>query len=611
MLALIRGGYGREIVALFILTVLLSALLVGGVGALVDGWFAQSVESLVGVPGEYDVIVQLQAEAGRQAVLALHERLSQIAPGYRLKEGPTLIGRSNIFVGFSKAHRNAETFETLEDRLRDVPGFDGLSIVVEPAVLIKDVHENVRERFLEEALLVPETLFGFEHNGNLWIVTDRAGAAEDVRRRLESIGERLGILDLRLPVPLDQVEQSEIASRVERAVWAEHPSIEIAALANGESQTVRDLAEVKRLLTEVGGAEREALQQSLEQAREAISKAAAEGSVREDIKAVLDTFEQAVLQLESLERRALELSAQLKESAAAGGTTDVLIALLLERLIAGFQGDTAETERQPAIDELKSGIASLVDRLVAIETVDFDSILDGLRRLEASAASFDRETEERMLDLIDRAIQAQGGDGVRLEFLLEGEWARIDPGAIVAEIDGDSVRAYVRPAGVVEPDPRTVLSQLLSRATDAVVLLTALLAASVFFFLDMATIVSYARSADTSAAPQGPIGRGRSVGVVAWGGAWMAATLSAVVWLAGGWEGVALLAPVVGFVIGALFSMVSHRVSPVDLDEVQAGLSLGLGGAQVLREIVVPGSRPGLLIWLNQYGRRLPGAART
>src|SRR5690606_13492259 len=125
----------------------------------------------------------------------------------------------------------------------------------------------------------------------------------------------------------------------------------------------------------------------------------------------------------------------------------------------------------------------------------------------------------------------------------------------------------------------------LSRATDAVVLLTALLAASVFFFLDMSTIVSYARSAATSAAPDGPSGPGRSLGAVAWGGAWMAATMSAIVWLAGGWEGVAMLAPILGFAIGVLLSTVSHRVSPVDVNEVQAGLSLGLGGAQVLREI--------------------------
>lgn len=89
----------------------------------------------------------------------------------------------------------------------------------------------------------------------------------------------------------------------------------------------------------------------------------------------------------------------------------------------------------------------------------------------------------------------------------------------------------------------------------------------------------------------------------------MAATLSAVVWLAGGWESAGPFAPAVGFGIGALLSAIAHRISPVDVDEVHAGLSLGLGDAEILREIVVPGGRPGMLLWLNNFGRRLHEAA--
>lgn len=611
MLALFRDGYGREIVALFILTVFLGAALVGGAGTLVDRWFAESVESLVGVPGEYDVIVQLQAEAGSQAVHALRERLEEIAPGYRFKEGPTLVGRAHLFVGFSAPYRSAPTFETLEARLRDVPGFDGISFVVEPAVLVKDVHPNLTERFLSEAAQVPQVLFGFEHNGSLWIVTERAAAAEDVRRRLESIAGGLGVLDLRLPVVASQEALAEFERRTESAVSSGYPDIDVTPLANGQAQTVRDLAEVKRLLTEVAGAEQEELRQALQQAEEALARAAAEGSVRDDIAAVLNTFEQAVAQLETLERRAREISDQLKESATSGRATDVLVAMLLDRLVQGFQGDSgsADVPSAPAVDieQLKSGIASLADRLVAIETVDFESLLGGLRRLEASIAAVDHATEARVLGLIDRAIQAQGGEGTRIEFLLQGDWTAIDPDALTAAFGSDALRTYVRPAGVVEPDPRTVLSQLLARAGDAVALLSALLVTSVFFLLDAATLISFLPRVDRGIVKSGT-GLQKGAAVL-WGGAWTAATLSAVVWLAGSWEGVSFLAPVAGFAIGTLLAVVSFRVSPVDLDEVQAGLSLGLGNAQILREIVVPGSRPGLLLWLNQFGRRLPAVA--
>ena len=607
MFAFARDGYGREIVALFVLTVLVTAAVAGGAGAVADLWFKSAVESLVGVPGEFDVIVHLQAQAGRGAVRELGERLEAIAPGTRLKEGPALLGRFNVFAGLPGEKRNAATFESLDAALRDLPGFDGISYIVEPSVLVKDAHPAVRQRFVDEAARDPRVRFTFQRGGNVWVVAEHAEAAEGVRARLEEAAGRLGILDVRFAGPHSAEELAVFARSVEEAAASEYPAIRVAHLGSGDSESVRDLLEVKRLLAGVAAADWQGLRRTLEQAEAAVAEAAQDSTVREDIAAALDAFEQAVAQLETLERRAVQLREQLKEVAGSDGGTGVLIALLLERLAAGLQGGQQEAAAPPAVDveRLKSGIASLAERLASIESLDFEPVIDEVRRLEESLAPLKDGAGERFLELIDKAIEAQGGEGTRVEFLLEGDWTRVDPAALVEEAAPGALKAFVRPAAAIESDPRTALSRLLARAVGAVRLAAGLLASAIFFLLDTVTIVSFLqlRPDGTGWAP-----RPRRAAAAALGGAWMAATFGAAAWLAGGGEWWAAL--VLGFVTGWLLACAAHRVAPVDADEVQAGLSLGLGGGEILREIVVPGGRPGILIWLNHFGRRIPAAAR-
>jgi ABC-type arginine transport system permease subunit len=49
-----------------------------------------------------------------------------------------------------------------------------------------------------------------------------------------------------------------------------------------------------------------------------------------------------------------------------------------------------------------------------------------------------------------------------------------------------------------------------------------------------------------------------------------------------------------------LIYALARRISPVDAEEWVAGVALGLNPAQVMREIVVPANRPGLLLFLNR-----------
>ncbi|MGI6092286.1 MAG: hypothetical protein ACOYD5_04710, partial [Negativicutes bacterium] len=61
-----------------------------------------------------------------------------------------------------------------------------------------------------------------------------------------------------------------------------------------------------------------------------------------------------------------------------------------------------------------------------------------------------------------------------------------------------------------------------------------------------------------------------------------------------------LAVPLLGALIGLIVANYTEKISPISTDEVTAGEALGLSFDEVMREIVVPSARPGLLQKLNR-----------
>jgi len=58
--------------------------------------------------------------------------------------------------------------------------------------------------------------------------------------------------------------------------------------------------------------------------------------------------------------------------------------------------------------------------------------------------------------------------------------------------------------------------------------------------------------------------------------------------------------PLIGAVLGLIVACYTEKISPISDEEIMAGQSLGLSMDGIMREIVIPSGRPGLLQKLNQ-----------
>ena len=77
--------------------------------------------------------------------------------------------------------------------------------------------------------------------------------------------------------------------------------------------------------------------------------------------------------------------------------------------------------------------------------------------------------------------------------------------------------------------------------------------------------------------------------------------LTAIFFFSGGgipylpWLGV----PLIGALLGLVIAHYAEKISPISGEEIMAGEALGMSFDEIMREIVIPSARPGLLQKLN------------
>ncbi len=165
------------------------------------------------------------------------------------------------------------------------------------------------------------------------------------------------------------------------------------------------------------------------------------------------------------------------------------------------------------------------------------------------------------------------------------------------EWTGYEVAVFASSPGVIRPNPRGVVAELLTDVRRTIAGMLAVVIAGATLALDQATVFSAAALFPGSR-------RGRAALAAGVGAVLVGATYS----LSGG--GIPFIgagaATALGTVLGLLVMAVAHRLSPVNTEEILAGQALGLSDGQIMREIVVPAGRPGLLVVVQWSSPAVP-----
>lgn len=230
-----------------------------------------------------------------------------------------------------------------------------------------------------------------------------------------------------------------------------------------------------------------------------------------------------------------------------------------------------------------------------------DTLQEAQKALEGlpGSPSVPQEAVALLLNLHD--LLQEGNQDQELLFMVPGTWREeelqkgledfFSPVKPVVEI---------RDLGILKPDIRGELFQVLGEVQLTITAIFGVMAVFLLLLLDHTTAMSLI----------GLLRRRRSLpfwarilysesvyGILVGG-----ITLWAMLFLAGGrlpyLDGVGVL--LLGGFFGFLASLLAHRVNPIHASEFAAGEAMGLARDTIIREIVLPGARPGLWALLNR-----------
>ncbi|MBP2664873.1 MAG: hypothetical protein H6Q71_2821, partial [Firmicutes bacterium] len=213
--------------------------------------------------------------------------------------------------------------------------------------------------------------------------------------------------------------------------------------------------------------------------------------------------------------------------------------------------------------------------------------------------------------LLDKFIAGQVIPGARIQILTTSNIGieAVTP-LVHAQAGHTNVSLYSTALGVIEPNARGELYQVLNEVRGVLAGMTAIIITILLLGLDHTAIMTVIRRKRLAkklpatgwrkvverltiafTAPERRYGM--SVGAV---------MLTGMFVLSGGgipylpWIGV----PLIGALLGLLVAAYTEKISPIAGEEVMAGEALGMSLDEVMREIVIPSGRPGLLQKLNQ-----------
>ncbi len=333
--------------------------------------------------------------------------------------------------------------------------------------------------------------------------------------------------------------------------------------------------------------------------------------------AVLNTFQEALLQLEVLQAQMRQLNQGISGKDSTSSSEQLLVSLLINGLFqslaqAAVQAgeDNLDSLENLDIAAMRASLDQISDQIANVQDIDVQAIINQIEYVRETLPMLGDEDIGRSIRLINTYIAGQVIPGERIQIMVEN--GQVDEGQVETvlrrSLDNPYLNIYSTSVGVINPDARSEIFRLLTEVRAIIAGLLAIVFTGSILMLDHAVVFStlkYLRRA----------GRAKRLRwqvlnpVLLFGGLLGAVILTSVYRLSGAEIPYLSLGSIVliGGLVGWVVARFAERFSPVNIKEVTAGQALGLSNVQIMREIVIPSSRPGLMNLLNRWKQQFRG----
>lgn len=705
MPAWLRNEFVRDVATLLLVTIVTGSGLAWGIARGVDAFFGDTVGNLVGEAGEYDAILHVRSRQRDAAEAELRLILAEQLPGATFRVGPSIAGQTHYLLQLPAELHRPEVLEGLPSFFEHVPGYNGVTYMIEPSITIASVHPVRRDEIQRAAAVHEDVAFVFSNGASLIVVLRSAEAAARVTAYLDELLAAEQVLEVRFPpgvtLPPPEVMEATLVDALTATLG--EGAVRMAATAPPDEDVdafVSTLTELRGLLLEyatrvevpgaidrvgtrillmpapygdgeapatlvvqlegvtedgaaawgyivegrfdpsVAAAWTAFIRQPDGSAGEVIGPAriqsvqgglaatvaeslrllgewdAFAADAREGLAAVdrlIGSLLEALGELATLHGRLDVLQALLGGGASEGETRwqDVLVPFLLSEWLARENEARAAALPEPSpgpdgleIASVKEALQRVAERVDALAALDVSPLVRQLEQVQRLLPHLDDGEIARSVQLIDRNLDGSTIAGERIELIvpsgIDSDEARR---AVQRALGSDAVHVLTVASGMVTPNARSALMQVLGGVRGVIAACVAIVVVLLTLLLDHSALFSFWQS---QASRHGRAARRAIRTSWAVGALDGALLLTVIAFLSGArlpYVGPAGF-PAIGCALGWLTAVFATRVNPVKQEEVVAGEAMGLSFATLMREIVIPEARPGLLLWLNRRRQR-------
>lgn len=328
--------------------------------------------------------------------------------------------------------------------------------------------------------------------------------------------------------------------------------------------------------------------------------------------AVLTTFQEALMQLEVLQVQMRQLNEGITGGDSKSSGEEFLVTLLLNGLFQTLAQGVIHTGEESLdslqhldIEEMRKSLTGISQQISNVQEIDVAAIMEQIGFVRDTLPNLNDAEIGQSIRLINTYLGGQVIPGERVQLLVQG--SKLDEKAVEVlfqeELQNPYLHTYSTSVGMVTPDARGEVFRILKEVRSIVAGLLSIIFTVIVLVLDHATIFSTLKYVQRSARTGQKTWLNRLNPLYLFGGMLGSAILTSVYYLSRSripylnWSSVLFI----GFVLGVMIVTWAERFSPVDSMELMAGQCLGLSNVQIMREVVVPPSRPGLLNLLNRF----------
>ncbi len=250
---LVKNSFTRDLAVLLLVSIFVGSVLASTLSLAANSYFSGALSGLVGEYGEYDLIIQVREEMKDDATTQINKIMNEVFPGAKFKEGPTVTGKTNLFIALPEEFKTKKTFEELGKTFGSIPGGGSVGVMTEPRLTIRGVPEGAKDTLIERIQQMEGVRFVFRDGASIGVVLLSLEKAPAVNTEIKAVLNQYQVIEITFPVgsePANPIRLGEtIANDMKNELKLEYASnVSVDSKNDDMAYMVSTMLELKRFL---------------------------------------------------------------------------------------------------------------------------------------------------------------------------------------------------------------------------------------------------------------------------------------------------------------------------------------------------------------------------